>query len=312
MPTESHPPAYLQTHREGALDTKIEDAFDRLKSCSICPRQCAVNRLADERGFCSSGFLPAVSSHSPHFGEERPLVGRYGSGTIFFTHCNLGCSFCQNYGISHAGRGREISCQDLAQIMIELQRSGCHNINFVSPSHFVPQILKSLPPAISMGLSVPLVYNTGGYDSLDTLHLLDGIIDIYMPDFKYMDSSVAQVYSKAPDYPEMAKKALKEMFRQVGDLVFDHEGIARRGLLIRHLVLPERLAGTEEAMHFIAQNLSPDSYVNIMDQYYPCGDLPAGSPLSRRITQQEFEAAIEAARKAGLSRLDKRGKTADF
>jgi putative pyruvate formate lyase activating enzyme len=302
-------PAYLKTRNKGGLESKIADAWDRLKSCSLCPRECAVNRLENQKGFCRSGLHPIISSYSPHFGEERPLVGRHGSGTIFFTHCNLGCSFCQNYDISHGGLGREISCQRLAQIMLELQRLGCHNINFVSPTHFVPQILRALHFAIAMGLSIPLVYNTGGYDSLDTLKLLDGVFDIYMPDLKFMDSSIAHSLTQAADYPEMAKKALKEMFRQVGDLNLDEQGIAFRGLLIRHLVLPENMAGTEEAMRFVAENISPQAYVNIMDQYYPCGDIPSGSPLQRRITKQEFDAAVRSALAAGLSRLDKREKT---
>jgi len=309
MPANHIQPAYLRSQQRGELEARIEESWQRLKSCSLCPRECAVNRQEDERGFCSSGLLPKISSYSPHFGEERPLVGRHGSGTIFFTHCNLGCSFCQNYDISHGGMGSEISCERLAQIMLELQRLDCLNINFVSPTHFVPQILKALSSAIAMGLTIPLVYNTGGYDSVDTLKLLDGIFDIYMPDFKFMDGSIAQNCSQAFDYPEVAKKALKEMFRQVGDLSIDKEGIARRGLLIRHLVLPEDMAGTQEAMRFIAKDISLNTYVNIMDQYYPCGNTPLGSPLKRRLSREEFDAAVRDARAAGLFRLDKREKT---
>jgi putative pyruvate formate lyase activating enzyme len=299
-------PAYLQTYREGRFKEKIEKAFRILEKCTLCPRNCGVNRLEGERGTCRAGELPEVSSYSPHFGEERPLVGFHGSGTIFMTHCNLRCLYCQNYSISHLGQGQEVSFEKLAKMMIELQRLGCHNINFVSPSHYAAQILKSIPIAVEKGLSVPFVYNTGGYDSLETLKLLDGVIDIYMPDFKYTEPEVAQEYSNAPDYPEMAKIALKEMQRQVGDLKFDGKGIARRGLLVRHLVLPQRLAGTKEAMHFLATDISKDVYVNIMDQYRPCGDIPPHSPLDRSITQEEYNEALEAAKREGITRLDKR------
>jgi putative pyruvate formate lyase activating enzyme len=308
MSAKDFQPSYIQTHKNGELDKRIDAAFQKLESCSVCPRNCGVNRLQEEKGTCSSGLLPEVSSFSPHFGEERPLVGSHGSGTIFLTHCNLGCSFCQNYDISHQDTGRKISYESLAKFMLELQARGCHNINFVSPTHFVPQILRALSYAIEWGLSVPLVYNTGGYDSLDTLKLLDGVFDIYMPDFKYTDTRAAEQYSQAADYPVVVQKALKEMFRQVGDLSMDEEGIALRGLLVRHLVLPDGLAGTEEAMRFLAQEISPNTYVNIMDQYYPCGDIPPGSSLNRRITHDEFNTAIETAKKAGLTRLDKREK----
>ncbi len=299
-------PAYLRTFREGKFEEKITKAFRILEKCSLCPRNCEVNRLQGERGTCKAGHLPEVSSYAPHFGEERPLVGFHGSGTIFMTHCNLRCLFCQNYSISHLGQGHEVSFEKLAKMMIELQRLGCHNINFVSPSHYAAQILKSIPIAVEKGLSVPLVYNTGGYDSLETLKLLDGVFDIYMPDFKYTSPEVAQEYSNAADYPEKAKLALKEMQRQVGDLAFDGKGIARRGLLIRHLVLPRGLAGTKEAMHFLATEISENVYVNIMDQYRPCGDIPPHSPLDRGITQEEYSEALEAAKMEGITRLDKR------
>lgn len=307
MPTNIFLPAYLKI-KQAELKTRIEESWLRLKSCSLCPRECGVNRLEDKRGFCSSGRNPLISSFSPHFGEEDPLAGRNGSGTIFFTHCNLGCSFCQNYDISHGGQGREVSFERLARIMMELQGAGCHNINLVTPTHFVPQILRSLAAAAAMGLSIPLVYNTGGYDSVNTLRLLDGIVDIFMPDLKFMDGSVAQEYSLAPDYPEMAKNALKEMHRQVGDLFVDEQNIARRGLLVRHLVLPADSAGTREAMRFIAECLSPNTYVNVMDQYTPRGRIPPGSPLERRISRQEYEEAVRCAHEAGLYRLDKKDK----
>ncbi len=306
MKDKNFEPVYIKTYKEGLLSQKIETAFRILENCTLCPRDCRVNRLKSEKGYCNGGYLPQVSSYSPHFGEESPLVGRGGSGTIFFTHCNLGCIFCQNYSISHLGEGEEVSPAALSRMMIELQRIGCHNINLVTPSHFVPQILEALLPAIEMGLSVPLVYNSGGYDSLKTLRLLDGVIDIYMPDFKFSSGEVAKKYSNAPDYPEIAKLALKEMHRQVGDLILDDEGIALRGLLLRHLVLPEGLAGTAEVMKFVANEISRNTYVNIMDQYYPCGKIPSDSPLKRRITQKEYDEAILMAIKAGITRFDKR------
>lgn len=308
MNQKNFEPAYIKTNNQGLLSEKVEKALQMLEDCSICPRNCKVNRIKGEKGICEGGYLPKISSYSPHFGEERPLVGSHGSGTIFLTHCNLGCIFCQNYSISHLGKGREVSFDRLSSMMIELQKLGCHNINFVSPTHYVPQVLKALLKAVDMGLSVPLVYNTGGYDSVKTLRLLDGIIDIYMPDFKYTSSRVAEQYSRAPDYPEIAKLSLKEMRRQVGDLMCDERGIAQKGLLVRHLVLPQGLGGTREAMHFIASEISPNTYVNVMDQYYPCGDISRDSPLARRITRQEYEEAVKAAREEGIVRLDKQDK----
>ncbi len=308
MTQDNFEPVYIQTHAKSLLKEKIEKALRWLEDCTICPRNCKVNRTKQEKGYCEGGYLPKISSYSPHFGEETPLVGFHGSGTIFLTHCNLGCSFCQNYSISHKGEGREVSFDRLSSMMIELQKLGCHNINFVSPTHYVPQILKALPKAVEMGLSVPLVYNTGGYDSVKTLRLLEDVVDIYMPDFKYANGSVAEQYSKAPDYPQLAKMALKEMHRQVGDLTLDQSGIAQRGLLIRHLVLPQGLAGTRKAMHFIASQLSKNTYVNIMDQYYPCGDIPPNSPMTRRITRKEYEEAVKATKEEGINRLDKREK----
>ncbi|MEW5901646.1 MAG: radical SAM protein [Acidobacteriota bacterium] len=296
----------MKTSREGAFPARIAKAIQFLTDCTLCPRACRVDRTKGEKGICRAGLLPEVSSAAPHFGEERPLVGLHGSGTIFLTHCNLRCSFCQNYSISHLGEGQKVSLERLARMMVELQRLGCHNINFVTPTHYVPQILQALPQAISLGLRVPLVYNAGGYDSVATLRLLDGIIDIYMPDFKFASAGPAEEYCEAPDYPRVARLAIKEMHRQVGDLVIDQDGIARRGLLVRHLVLPERLAGTQEAMRFLAAEVSPDTYVNIMDQYHPCGDIPPESPLGRRITGEEYDEAVRFAREEGLSRLDNR------
>lgn len=308
MNTEKFEAAYLKTYRDGLFPEIIDKAFLLLEACTLCPRHCGVNRLQGEKGFCGAGLNPEVSSASPHFGEESPLVGFHGSGTIFLTHCNLKCVFCQNFSISHLGEGREITFEKLGRMMVELQRLGCHNINFVTPTHYVPQILKALPFAIEKGLSIPLVYNTGGYDSLEALKLLDGVFDIYMPDFKYKDSHVAQEYSQVPDYFSVAKSAIEEMHRQVGDLLLDDKGIALKGLLVRHLVLPQGLAGTKEVMHFLAEEISKNTYVNIMDQYHPCGRIAHDSPLNRSITQEEYDQAVETAKKEGITRLDKRLK----
>lgn len=297
-------PAYLETYQAGELFRRIEQGRELLKKCWVCPRHCPVDRTRGQKGLCNVGDKPMISSYFPHFGEERPLVGHYGSGTIFFTYCNLRCLFCQNYDISHLGQGEEISEDELAQMMIELQRKGCHNINLVTPTHQVPQIIAALPRAIELGLEIPLVYNCGGYESLEELKLLDGIVDIYLPDFKYGDNQVAEELSLAPGYVEIAKAALKEMYRQVGNLVTDERGIARRGLMVRHLVLPEGLAGTREVMRFIAQEISPETYVNIMDQYYPCYKAVENPPLNRRITSEEYQEAIRIAKEAGLTRIE--------
>ncbi len=295
-------PSYLKLSKE-ILQEKTEEALQRLKECNLCPRECGVDRTAGELGFCRTADLPIVSSWGPHFGEEPPLVGRGGSGTIFFTHCNLHCLFCQNYTISHLGEGQEVSFEKLASIMLSLQAMGCHNINLVTPTHQVPMILKALMIAIEGGLRLPIVYNCGGYESIDTLKLLEGIIDIYMPDFKYSDPEVSKKYSLAEDYPERAKAALKEMHRQVGDLRINSEGIAERGLLVRHLIMPGGLAGTKEVVRFIAEEISKDTYINIMDQYHPCFKAFEYPPLDRRITPTEFEEALALARKAGLRRI---------
>ena len=299
-------PAYIGAYKENILHERIAKALSILTCCTLCPRACRVNRLAGELGFCRTGRQAKVSSFAPHFGEEDPLVGRGGSGTIFFTHCNLLCVFCQNYDISHRGEGCEISSEGLAAIMIRLQAQGVYNINFVTPSHVVAQILEALPLAIEAGLHVPLVYNSGGYDSVETLELFDGIIDIYMPDLKFADSEVARHYCNAPDYPERAQAALKEMHRQVGDLVVNEQGIAERGLLVRHLVMPEGKAGTYELMKFLAEKVSKNTYVNIMNQYRPCGDVGQFPELSRAVTSAEYQQALHEAQAAGISRLDQR------
>jgi putative pyruvate formate lyase activating enzyme len=271
----------------------------------LCPRHCGVNRLAGEGGKCHITRQAVISSYGPHFGEESPLVGRHGSGTIFFTYCNLRCVFCQNYTISQLGEGWAVDKEELAKMMLSLQAKGCHNVNLVSPTHVVPYILEALELAVGMGLYLPLVYNSGGYDSVETLELLDGIIDIYMPDMKYSNDKIAEQLSGIEDYPKVNKAAIKEMHRQVGDLQLDEQGIAQRGLLVRHLVLPNRLAGTEEIVAFLAQEVSTNTYLNIMAQYHPCHkafDIPQ---LSRPVSKQEFYEAIDLAHRQGLNRLDR-------
>lgn len=295
--------AYLRMSRTD-LEERVLQAEVILRSCTLCPRECRVDRTAGKRGFCRTGHRPFVSSWGPHFGEERPLVGRYGSGTIFFGNCNLGCLFCQNYAISHLGEGSETSVESLAEVMLELQGLGCHNINLVTPTHQMPMILRAILIASQAGLQLPIVYNCGGYESLGALRLLDGIVDIYMPDLKYAEPEAAFRYSNARDYPEAARKAVKEMHGQVGDLVMNREGIALRGLLVRHLVLPENMAGTAEVVRFIAEEISKNTYMNIMDQYHPCYQAGLHPPLDRRITARELRDAVDCALKAGLRRLD--------
>ena len=297
---------YLALHREGKLAERIAEAQQRLSPCMVCPRGCEVDRLSDEKGICRTGAKAVVSSYAPHFGEESPLVGSGGSGTIFFTHCNLLCLFCQNYEISHLGQGIETDAGQLASMMVSLQRQSCHNINFVTPSHVLPQILSALPKAIEKGLTVPLVYNSSGYDSPETLKLLEGIVDIYMPDFKFWSKALGKRYAKAPDYSEVAQEAILEMHRQVGDLVLDDEGLAVKGLLVRHLVMPGCLEETREILRFLAQEISVDTYVNVMDQYRPCGEAKQCPPIDRRLTNDEYQAALKMAKNAGLHRLDER------
>ena len=297
--------AYLELYHSGKLAERVETARALLKNCQVCPHHCGINRLADETGKCHTGKLAVVSSYGPHFGEEAPLVGKHGSGTIFFTNCNLKCLFCQNYSISQLGDGTEATEEELARMMLALQARGCHNINFVSPTHVVPQILEGLEIAINLGLRLPLVYNSGGYDSAETLEILNGIIDIYMPDMKYSDEKIAEELSGIKNYPTINQAALREMHRQVGDLQIDEDGIAIRGLLIRHLVLPHGLAGTKEIMKFIAEDISLNSYVNVMAQYHPCHKAFQIPQLARPLSKQEFLEAIELAKRAGLNRLDR-------
>ncbi len=307
-PEMAFEPAYLRLYETGELQARVERALELLRSCEACPRLCRVNRLEDETAVCHTGRYAIVSSYFPHFGEEDCLRGWNGSGTIFFSMCNLRCVFCQNYDISHRKRGREVRPDELAAMMIELQRRGCHNINLVTPEHVVPQILEALPLAIERGLRLPIVYNTSAYDSMESLRLMDGVVDIYMPDFKFWDSRLSLRYLKAKDYPEVARRTIKEMHRQVGDLVLDERGLARRGLMVRHLIMPGGIAGTREILRFIAQEISPHTYVNIMAQYYPAGKVSSEkySEINRRITEEEYEDAIRAARQVGLDRLDPR------
>ena len=298
-------PLYIKTYKSGLLEEKIEKAYKILKNCTLCPRECKVNRLEGEKGICKTGRLPIISSYFPHFGEEDPLVGTNGSGTIFISYCNLLCMYCQNYEISHLGEGKETPIEEFAKMMISLQIIGCHNINIVTPTHIAPQLLEALKIAIEGGLRIPLVYNTSGYEKVETLRILEGVVDIYMPDFKYWDKDVAKRYSKAPDYPEVAREALKEMYRQVGDLKINKRGIAEQGLLVRHLVLPHGLAGTRNVMEFIANEISPNTYVNIMAQYRPCGKAHKDDYLNRRITSEEYQKAVQDALDVGLKRLDR-------
>lgn len=297
-------PGYLKISKS-KLEERAKKAWDLLSPCSVCPRRCGADRAHDMKtGFCQMGAKPRVNAAHPHFGEESCLVGTGGSGTIFFSSCNLACVYCQNWQISQLRLGEEVEIEDLAEMIVSLQEKGCHNINFVSPTIWVSHILKALIIARKKGLKLPLVYNTGGYDTVETLKLLDGIVDIYMPDIKYSDDAIGFKYSKVPNYWTQVQKAVSEMHRQVGDLVINKEGLAIQGLLIRHLVLPEGLAGTKKVMKFIT-SLSKDTYVNIMDQYGPANKTGQYPEINRPSTSEEFGQAIELAKKEGLHRFDK-------
>ncbi|MFC1514734.1 radical SAM protein [Candidatus Omnitrophota bacterium] len=294
-------PGYLRLSRKDLVSIK-DELIGSLGQCRICPRNCGVDRLKEERGYCKTGRLSPVSSANLHFGEEPELVGTAGSGTIFFSFCNLGCIYCQNHTLSHLGEGTIASASLLAGMMLSLQNLGAHNINFVTPSHVLPQIIEALCAARDKGLCLPLVYNSGGYDSAEVLRRLSGIFDIYMPDVKYSDDALAEKYSQAPGYWGFCQEALLEMHRQVGDLVCDRSGIAQRGLLIRHLVLPGGLAGSGTIIDFITARISKDTYLNIMDQYRPCHKAYAHPELMRRITQDEYNEVIAYALEKGLQR----------
>ena len=303
-------PAYLSLCKSGELQERVKRAVASLESCQVCPRDCKVNRLDNETASCHTGRFAQVASNFAHFGEEDCLRGWNGSGTIFFNMCNLRCVFCQNYDISQANKGKEVTPDQLASMMLDLQEKGCHNINFVTPEHVVPQLLEAIPIAVEQGLRLPIVYNTSAYDSMESLQLLKDVVDIYMPDFKFWDSKISLMYVKAKDYADAARSAIREMHRQVGDLVLDERGLAKRGLIIRHLVMPVGIAGTRDIMRFIAEEISTNTYVNIMAQYYPAGkvnDAQYGE-INRYITDSEFKEAIEIAHEEGLFRLDPREK----
>jgi len=295
-------PSYIRLHEKGELAQRGQLLMEFLKECRLCPRECRVNRLDGELGVCQAGSELVVSSAFPHFGEEPPLVGHHGSGTIFLTHCNLRCLFCQNYDISHLGNGERITISDLVRVMVRLQEMGCHNINFVTPTHYVPQIVASLPEAIERGLRLPIVYNCSGYESIEVIRLLEGVVDIYMPDTKYLDERYSTRFSNAPDYPEVNKKVLIEMHRQVGDLTINSKGVAERGLLIRHLVMPNEVSSSEAVLKFIAEEISVHSYVNIMDQYRPEYRAHEYPEINRRITHKEYLEAIQWAKHYHLYR----------
>ncbi len=299
-------PAYLNILENGELTNRVSEAYEHLSICDVCAWECPVDRRAGKIGVCRTGELARVSSYGSHMGEEDPLRGWRGSGTIFFTRCNLRCQYCQNHDISQTDSGDEVEPEKIARMMLELQSLGCHNINFVSPSHVVPQIMAAVSIAAQAGLRVPLVYNTGGYDSMAMLKLLDGVIDIYMPDMKYSDPNKARQYSKIRNYPRVNQSAVKEMHRQVGDLQVDEKGVAQRGLLVRHLVLPAGIAGTEEIVRFLSDKISPNTYLNLMNQYRPAYKSHLYPELHRRLTTQEYQSAVDAALSAGLHRLDQR------
>lgn len=297
-------PSYRELHRTGEFHERVEQAY-RLMSpdCRLCPRACGIDRFAGKMGVCRTGRNPVVASYGPHFGEESPLVGVNGSGTIFFAGCNLSCVFCQNYDISKGDAGRDVSIEDLADMMLSIARQGCHNINLVTPTHELPMILASLEIAVIAGLDVPIVYNCGGYEPVEVLSILDGIVDIYMPDAKCGSNDVGMELSGVPDYWDRNREALREMHRQVGDLHVDERGIAEYGLLVRHLVLPDDLAGTREVMRFLAREIGRNTYVNVMDQYRPAYKASENPRLARRITPDEHQEALRIAREEGIRRF---------
>ena len=293
-------PSYLDAYQNSSLRKVTDKAWALLESCSLCPRRCGVNRLQDKKGFCKTGLKARVCSYMSHRGEEPPISGSKGSGTIFFSHCNMHCVYCQNYEFSQKGEGREVDSGELADMMLELQASGCHNINLVTPTHVMPQILKSLQSAVKKGLTIPLVYNTGGYELAQIIGLLEGIVDVYLPDMRYADNKMAMRYSDAPDYPAYNQESVREMRRQVGDAIFSVGGIIERGLVIRHLVLPADISGTEKIMRFIARELSPDTYLSLMSQYYPCYQSADFPEIDRRISQEEYQKAQNLMHECGL------------
>ncbi|MGB2907289.1 MAG: radical SAM protein [Candidatus Aminicenantaceae bacterium] len=305
-PSRSPYPSYLSLSEDGRLKQRADDLKEIYRNCSLCPRDCRVDRTQKQLGKCQATAKLRISSAFPHFGEERPLVGQKGSGTIFLSHCNLRCIYCQNYTISIEGEGVDIPDERAAAAMLKLQNFGCHNINWVTPTHYLPSLINALTLAVPMGLKIPIVYNTSGYEKLEVLEYLDGVVDIYLPDFKYWDSAMAGKFSsEAYNYPHYARLAFKEMFRQVGDLVVDGKGVAQRGLMVRHLVLPNRAAGTREVLRFIAEELSRTTYVNIMRQYRPEHRAREHKEIDRRLTGAEYAEALAWAREFGLANLDR-------
>lgn len=292
-------PIYQRVSEEVLVKVR-ERLYHTLEDCNLCPRKCGVNRISGEVGYCGGGALATVASYGPHFGEERPLVGSYGSGTIFFSGCPLGCVFCQNYDISSSTIGNKYSDDEIAKIMLKLEDMGCHNINLVTPTHYIPQIVGAIIKAREGGLSIPIVYNTGGYDLPETIEILAPVIDIFMPDMKFSSGEVAERFCNAYDYPEINREAVKTMHKVVGDLKVDEYGIAMRGLIIRHLVLPEGMAGTDDIVNFIATEISNKTYFNLMEQYYPAYKSHKYRELSRRITREEWQEAVEQTHRAGL------------
>lgn len=301
-------PSYLKLHKSGELKKRAEELWKIMEKCALCPRNCGVNRLKGQIGFCRApGTKLIISSYFPHFGEEKGLVGRGGSGTIFLTHCNLKCVFCQNWEISHLGKGYEITIEKLADIMLELQNMGCHNINFVTPTHYSPHILKAIDISAGKGLRLPIVYNTSGWEKVEILKFFDGVVDIYLPDFKYWDPKMSKKYSQgAESYPEITKKAILEMHRQVGVAKPAKDGIIYRGLIIRHLVMPNNVSGSESILTWIAENLPKDTYVNIMPQYTPYYKAFDYPEIARRVTPEEYKKVVKKARELGLTNLDVR------
>jgi len=294
-------PSYLLLER-GLVEERIARLKEMMSPCTLCPRSCKAKRKEGELGYCKAPYDLYVSSFFPHFGEERPLVGSSGSGTIFLTFCNLKCAFCQNYDISMYGYGDKVTPADMAKMMLKLQKMGCHNINFVTPTHYVPHIVEAISIAVEEGLSLPIVYNCGGYESEEVIRLLEGIFDIYMPDIKFLEPSLSKRYLNAKDYPQVVTKVLKEMQRQVGDLIIDEDGIAKRGLLIRHLVMPSCTEDTKRILEFVRNEISENAFVNIMAQYRPCYRAEEFPEIARRITKEEYYFALEYARSIGLRR----------
>ena len=309
---ESFEPAYLKLHGRGMLRARVDTALKELEDCCACPRNCHVNRLKNETRVCHTGRHALVASAFPHFGEEDCLRGWRGSGTIFFSMCNLRCVFCQNWDISQRQSGQQCSAEQIADLMLDLQNRGCHNINFVTPEHVVPEVIEAVAHATPRGLRLPIVYNTSAYDALSSLRLLDGIVDIYMPDFKFWNRESARRYAKAKDYPERAREAILEMHRQVGSLQFGPNGLARRGVLVRHLVMPDQTTETRAIFEWLADEVSPDTFVNIMAQYRPAYQVGTAdskgkyTAIDRRPDRREIVAAYAAAREAGLWRFDQR------